>query len=213
MVPTFGLDRRSCDYAIAAQTYLRWLIGVGNTVSLRLIRRARERPWSGAGLELPLRCKVDGTPPLLPLFSSTQRRAHFAGGTGTKRLAYSLAGRRREARLVLTPLNAQSAAEIAIRLHNPPFAIELRRPQHSPALGARRRVGRSGFRDRRNDSSVTAAVRPDGLRLIFEDPFDGPTLAPEVWVPHYFPSACRISLLDRDFADVEHTAHRALPGQ
>jgi hypothetical protein len=32
------------------------------------------------------------------------------------------------------------------------------------------------------------AVRPSGLRLVFEDHFDGPTLNPEVWLPHYLPA-------------------------
>jgi len=30
--------------------------------------------------------------------------------------------------------------------------------------------------------------RPDGLELVFEDHFDGPTLDPDVWVPHYLPA-------------------------
>lgn len=30
--------------------------------------------------------------------------------------------------------------------------------------------------------------RPDGLRLVFEDHFDGPGVDPEVWVPHYLPA-------------------------
>jgi hypothetical protein len=31
-------------------------------------------------------------------------------------------------------------------------------------------------------------TRPPGLRLVFEDHFDGPTLDPTVWVPHYLPA-------------------------
>jgi hypothetical protein len=31
-------------------------------------------------------------------------------------------------------------------------------------------------------------VTPDGLRLVFEDHFDGPALNPDVWVPHYLPA-------------------------
>lgn len=30
--------------------------------------------------------------------------------------------------------------------------------------------------------------RPGGLRLVFEDDFDGPALDPDVWVPHYLPA-------------------------
>ena len=30
--------------------------------------------------------------------------------------------------------------------------------------------------------------RPDGLELVFEDHFDGPTLDPDAWVPHYLPA-------------------------
>jgi hypothetical protein len=35
---------------------------------------------------------------------------------------------------------------------------------------------------------MRSAGRPDGLRLVFEDHFDGPALDPEVWVPHYLPA-------------------------
>lgn len=35
---------------------------------------------------------------------------------------------------------------------------------------------------------MTPGVRPDGLRLVFEDHFDTPTLDPAVWVPHYLPA-------------------------
>jgi hypothetical protein len=35
---------------------------------------------------------------------------------------------------------------------------------------------------------MTPAVRPGGLRLVFEDHFDRPTLDPEVWLPHYLPA-------------------------
>lgn len=35
---------------------------------------------------------------------------------------------------------------------------------------------------------MTPAARPDGLRLVFEDHFDGKALDPEVWVPHYLPA-------------------------
>ncbi len=31
-------------------------------------------------------------------------------------------------------------------------------------------------------------TRPPGLRLVFEDHFDGPTLDPAVWIPHYLPA-------------------------
>jgi hypothetical protein len=34
---------------------------------------------------------------------------------------------------------------------------------------------------------MTPRVRPDGLRLVFEDNFDMPTLDLAVWVPHYLP--------------------------
>jgi len=37
-------------------------------------------------------------------------------------------------------------------------------------------------------SSMTAAPNTDGLRLVFEDHFDGPTLNPMVWLPHYLPA-------------------------
>jgi hypothetical protein len=30
--------------------------------------------------------------------------------------------------------------------------------------------------------------RPEGLRLVFEDDFDGPDLDPTVWLPHYLPA-------------------------
>jgi hypothetical protein len=39
-----------------------------------------------------------------------------------------------------------------------------------------------------DDVSITPAPRPGGLRLTFEDHFDGPTLNPDVWVPHYLPA-------------------------
>jgi Glycosyl hydrolases family 16 len=35
---------------------------------------------------------------------------------------------------------------------------------------------------------MTPRVRPDGLRLVFEDNFDMPTLDLAVWVPHYLPA-------------------------
>ena len=35
---------------------------------------------------------------------------------------------------------------------------------------------------------MTPTVRPGGLSLAFEDHFDGPTLDPEVWLPHYLPA-------------------------
>jgi hypothetical protein len=41
---------------------------------------------------------------------------------------------------------------------------------------------------RRDNAAMASAVRPDGLRLVFEDHFDGPTLDTEVWVPHYLPA-------------------------
>jgi hypothetical protein len=35
---------------------------------------------------------------------------------------------------------------------------------------------------------MTLGARSDGLRLVFEDHFDGPALDPQVWVPHYLPA-------------------------
>jgi hypothetical protein len=35
---------------------------------------------------------------------------------------------------------------------------------------------------------MTADVRPDGLRLVFEDHFEQPTLNRAVWLPHYLPA-------------------------
>jgi hypothetical protein len=50
-------------------------------------------------------------------------------------------------------------------------------------MGSRRPA--SGQRD---DVTVTPAPRPDGLRLVFEDHFDGPDLDRGVWLPHYLPA-------------------------
>ncbi|HYH92010.1 MAG TPA: glycoside hydrolase family 16 protein [Candidatus Saccharimonadales bacterium] len=35
---------------------------------------------------------------------------------------------------------------------------------------------------------MTSDPRPEGLRLVFEDHFDGPVLDPGVWFPHYLPA-------------------------
>jgi hypothetical protein len=35
---------------------------------------------------------------------------------------------------------------------------------------------------------MTSPARPAGLRLVFEDHFDGPGLDPAVWLPHYLPA-------------------------
>lgn len=35
---------------------------------------------------------------------------------------------------------------------------------------------------------MTSGVRPEGLRLVFEDHFDTPTLDPAVWLPNYLPA-------------------------
>src|SRR4051794_27833875 len=35
---------------------------------------------------------------------------------------------------------------------------------------------------------MTADVRPRGLRLVFEDHFDHPTLNADLWLPHYLPA-------------------------
>ena len=40
----------------------------------------------------------------------------------------------------------------------------------------------------RDDASMTSATPPDGLRLTFEDDFDGPGLDAHVWVPYYLPA-------------------------
>jgi hypothetical protein len=65
--------------------------------------------------------------------------------------------------------------------------------------------------ERAPGSVIESGRRPDGLRLVFDDDFDGPDLDRDVWLPHYLPAWSSRSATAADYQLRDSCLHLTIP--